>query len=179
MVKSKIERKRKILEERKKSEEELTSKRKRIMGEEELKKNLDNKKEVNRPDEIIGLIIFLIIPNIIIPFVSFLYSVITLIILLINNDLLVFWYLYAVLMYLIIAILTGLTSYWLYKLYKPSYYLALGISLFNLAINISLFFTLNAFIIIIAVIILILNGIDIYFLLAYKEIREALGIPAY
>ncbi|NHI94680.1 MAG: hypothetical protein EAX96_19470 [Candidatus Lokiarchaeota archaeon] len=176
MVKSKIERKKKILDERKKTEENLMKKRKRIAD----SGDTDDIKEVkiNRPDELIGLIIFILIPNIFIPFISFVYSLITLIFLLLANDPLFFWYLYSIIMYLSISAITGLTSYWLYQLKKFSYFLALGICLFNLTINISLLFSLNILIIIIALIILILNGIDVYFLLAYKEIRDALNIPS-
>ena len=179
MGKSKIERKKKILEKRKKSEDELISKRKRIKGEEDSKLVSGGKKRLDIPDEIIGLIVFLLLPNVIIPFVSFVYSIIIFIILFTSNDILLFWYLYAILMYLIIATLTGLTCYGLYKLNKVSYYISLGLCFFNLAINTSLFFTLNLFIIIIALIIVGLNCIDLYFLLAYKEIRDALNIPTY
>jgi len=180
MGRSKIDKKRKIMEDKKKAEKELLSKRRKIdkitidIEEEEKKEN-----EIERPDEIIGLIFFLIIPNILLPLASFIFTLILLFYLLVINNVLFFWYLISALFYIGTATLTGLTSYWLYRLQKFSYYIAIGLSVLGLIININMLFVLNPMVIIISIISIILNGICIYFLLFYQEIRGALQIKDY
>ncbi len=180
MVRSKIDKKRKIIEDKKRAEKELLRKRRKIE-----KNTFENEKEekkkddIERPDEIIGLIIFLIIPNIILPLVSFIFTLIILFWLLLNNDALFLWLLASALLYIGTATLTGLTSYWLYHLKKFSYYLGIGIAVVGFITSLNMLFVLNPAIIIFSIISMLFNGISIYFLLFYQEIRGSLGIKKY
>ena len=179
MVRSKIDRKKKIIEDRKKAEKDLISKRRKIekdLGEEI---EIEDKNKIDRPDEIIGLIIFLVIPNILLPLVSFIFTLILLFYLLFINNALFWWFLASALVYIGTATLTGLTCYWLYHLKKFSYYIAVGIAVIGVIININMLFVLNPAVIIISIISVVLNGICIYFLLFYQEIRGSLQIGDY
>ena len=179
MVRSKIDRKRKIIEDRKRSEKDLLSKRRKIEKDTGETEENEKENEIKRPDEIIGLIIFLVIPNILLPLVSFIFTLILLFWLLFNNDMLFYWFLASALLYIGTVTLTGLTSYWLYRLRKFSYYIAIGIAFLGLIINVNMLFVLNPMVIIVSIISIILNGLCIYFLLFYQEIRAALQVRDY